>query len=155
MKQLFLISLISLNASAQPIVLHTKAKPQKEQIQTAQTEIDDDDVDGEVILANFSNMLVALGTFTTDPKNPAVAGPALLQAFGNVINIIVQACKGIEIRGPVTEQQVEDWFMNLPEPVRIKIVQLLFEYASSIHMQRDCTQCKYEQEHEHRCINCR
>jgi hypothetical protein len=135
MKQLFLLILVSLTASADPIILHTKAKPEKAQTQVAQTEVEDDDVDGEVILANFSNMLVALGTLTTDPKNPAVAGPALFQALGNVINIIVQACKGIEIRGPVTQQQVQDWFMNLPESVKVRIFQLLIEYASRVRAQ--------------------
>ncbi len=138
MKLYLLLSLITAAAIAIPPTTPYRKKPKPQEkpvvVQAHDEEEDDDDYDEDeaVILTNFGGMLAALGTFTTDPHNPAVAGPALFQAAANVVNIIVQAFKGIEIRGQVTHKQVEDWFNNLPDSTKIEMIRLLTAYAQTL-----------------------
>jgi|GEM_PF-3747933 hypothetical protein len=139
MKLYFLLSLLTATALAIPPVSPHRKKPKPQEKPVAvQEQADDededynDDEDEKVILANFGGMLTALGTFTTAPHDPAVAGPALFQAAANVVNIIVQAFKGIEIRGPVTHKQIEEWFNNLPDSTKIEMIRLLTAYAQAL-----------------------
>lgn len=131
MKQLFLLLFVPciIHCSVTPSASPVSSTGSLQDIPSAPSPnlSDDEDEDGKVILANFTQMLAALGIFTTDPYNPAVAGPALFQAATNVVNIIVQAFKGVEIRGTVTPEQIENWFNSLPEPTKTEIHRLFHE----------------------------
>ncbi len=129
MKQLLLLSLLGLIASAQPIVIHTKKKPAP--VQPTQ---DDDDEDEKVVLANIANMAHSIGMLSTDPKNPAVAGPAIASFGLSVINIIVQMFKSVDIRGStITHDQIIRWFNNLPEENKLQLAKILLNYSTLRH----------------------
>ena len=156
MKHLFLLTLIGLTASAQPIVLHTKAKPQKDQAQEIEEE--DDDEDGKIVLANVANMLGCIGMLSTDPYNPAVAGPSLAQIGVSFINIITQIFKSHGFDDELTRGRIETWFMELPNQTKMEIINLFIQYANqvrSLHYcpQCDCDECSMARNIE--CFNCR
>jgi hypothetical protein len=136
MKQLFLLSLISLSVSAQPIRLHLKSKPENPQ-SAAQAAIDDDDLDGQIVLANVANMLGTIGMISTDPHNPAVLGPGLAQIGISFINIVTQMFKAYGFDEEMTRARVEVWFMNLPDETKLEIISLLLDYAHQIRALRD------------------
>lgn len=95
---------------------------------------DDEDEDEKVVLANIGNMLQSIGILSTDPANPAVAGPAIASFGMSFINILVQMFKGIDIRGGhITHEQIEQCFNNLPEKTKVKLVTLLILYAQEFH----------------------
>jgi hypothetical protein len=166
MKQLLIISLFSIAASAQPIVLHTKAKPPKQEpiqsaVQTAAVE-DDDDVDGQVVLANVANMLGCIGMLSTDPYNPAIAGPSLAQIGVSFINIITQIFKSHGFDDELTRARLETWFMQLPDQTKKELISLFIQYAQHVRSQQyaqcecdcGCAQCSCAHEPA-KVYNCR
>ena len=77
-------------------------------------------------------MLQSIGMLSTDPTNPAIAGPAIVSFGASVVNIIVQMFKSIDIRGgKITHEQIEQWFRNLPEKTKIELITLLIAFADT------------------------
>lgn len=114
--------------------LELRKKPKPAPVVVEEDDDDDDDEDEKVVLANIGNMLQSIGTLSTDPANPAVAGPAIASFGMSFVNILVQMFKGIDIRGgQITHEQIEQWFKNLPESTQQKLVTLLIIYAQEIH----------------------
>ena len=158
MKQLFLLILISCSISANPIVLHTKAKPPKENPQTqssATAEIDDDDTDGKVVLANVANMLGCIGMLSTDPYNPAVAGPSLAQIGVSFINIITQIFKSHGFNEELTRAHIQTWFMELSDDQKTELINVFIQYADHIRSQDYCPNCECEWCTSYRLVECR
>lgn len=161
MKQIFLLTLVSITLSAhQPIVLHTKAKPQKEQHAPAAAQaVDDDDIDGQVVLANIANMLGCIGMLSTDPYNPAVAGPSIAQIGVSFINILTQVFKSNGLETELTRTQIENWFENLSNETKIELIDLLLRYAHTIRNQQYCPNCECDicrlHHHHEDCMHCR
>lgn len=144
MKQLFLLTLLSLTACAKPIVIRTKQKPQKEQTQAAQAAIEDDDVDGQVVLANVANMLGCIGMISTDPHNPAVLGPGLAQIGMSFINIVTQIFKSHGFEDEMTRARIETWFIQLPDESKREIISLFITYANQVRALHYCPNCECE-----------
>ncbi len=147
MKQLLLLSLITIGASAQPIRIHLKKPKPKPAPVVVEVEEEDDDVDGQVVLANVANMLGCIGMLSTDPHNPAIAGPAIAQIGISFINIVTQVFKnhGLDLDDQITRAHVQNWFINLPDQVKIEIINLFIEYSNNLrsHIQssQECPHC--------------
>lgn len=128
MKQnLFFAVLILLNSS---FTLYCASNPQPSQ--PATQHVQDDDEDGKVVLANVANILQGMGILSTDPYNPAVAGPAIAQIGISVVNVIIQAFKSMHIRGEITREQVEAYFQNFPDEIKMKLYAMLVAYADAM-----------------------
>lgn len=114
-----------------------RKKPKQEPVvQVAQPEDndydEDDDEDEQVVLANIGNMLQSIGMLSTDPTNPAIAGPAIVSFGASVVNIIVQMFKSIDIRrGEITHEQIEQWFNKLPEKTKIELITIMIAFAET------------------------
>ncbi|CAN5204017.1 hypothetical protein BH09DEP1_BH09DEP1_5700 [soil metagenome] len=92
----------------------------------------DNDQDGKVVAENMGVMLQALGTFASAPNNPVIAGAAALQALGAFIKILIQVFDFAPTRTHASQEEIKDWFMNLPKEKQIKVMQLMIAYAHLI-----------------------
>lgn len=117
-----------------PNTIYCTANSEKPSQPAAQQQ--DDDEDGKVIVANVANMLQGIGILSTDPYNPAVAGPVFVQIGMSFINILTQVFKGMHIRGDITHEQVEAYFKNLPEETKLELYAMLVAYADAMRMKR-------------------
>ena len=132
MKKFILLTLCSFpafgNNYVQTLELRVPAQQAKPQAQ-------DDDEDGQVVLANVANMLFNIGTISTDPHNLAVVGPSIASIGASFINIIAQVFKSMPHRGgaEITHEQVEDYFRNLPQETKEQLIALIVVYADLYH----------------------
>lgn len=137
---LFLIFSLSLFISTQAHGIEkTPSQP------SAQSE--SDDKDGQVVLANVANMLGCIGMLSTDPYNPAVAGPSLAQIGISFINIIVQIFKSQGIDEEMTRACIYQWLNQLEDDEKMRLIHAFTSYANHVRSQHYCPQCE--------CQNCR
>lgn len=88
------------------------------------------DRDSEVVAQSMGTMVQALATFSQNPNNPVVAGTCALQALGAFIRILIQIFDDFApTRSLKTQEEIENWFVNLPREKQIKIIQLIFAYT--------------------------
>ena len=79
----------------------------------------------------MGTLITALGTFSQNPNNPVIAGACALQALGAFIKMLIQIFDEVApTRNGHTEQEVEQWFINLPQEKRLKIIQLMIAYMN-------------------------
>lgn len=150
MKHLFfLIIFISSSVFANPIVPDNKTKP------AGALPAESDDTDGKVVLANVATMLGSIGMLSTDPYNPAVAGPSLAQIGMCFINIITQIFKSHGIDEDITRACIEQWFLELSESEKIEIIAAFTRYADHTRRQHYCPQCECEVCTADRLTSCR
>lgn len=96
---------------------------------------DDLDKDGQVVAESMGTMVQALATFSQNPNNPIVAGACALQALGAFIKMLIQVFDDFApTRSLKTQEEIENWFVNLPKEKQIKIMQLMLAY---VHTQRN------------------
>lgn len=101
----------------------------------------DDDIDGQVVLANVAIMLNSLGTISTDPHNPAVLGPNLAQIGIGFLNIITQIFKNIPLNDEITDQHMEEYFSCLSPETKNQLLSLLLP---SVNAYRKGTVCRLQ-----------
>lgn len=126
MKKFFYCTILLASIHAQE---KNTATGQTPAVSAQQNELDDDDIDGQVVLQNVASMLASLGTITTDPQNPVVLGPGLAQIGISFINIIAQIFKNMPEADEVTREHIALYFNNLPDQTKYELVQLVIEYA--------------------------
>ena len=153
MKHFLLLSLLAAT-TATPLSFRTGQQEKPKEKPAAHVE--DDDLDGQVVLANVANMLGCIGMLSTDPYNPAVAGPNLAQIGISFINIITQIFKAHGLDDEITRACVEHWFNALPEETKMDLIHLVLLYAEQIRHPY-CPQCECENclMHANECIGCR
>lgn len=89
----------------------------------------DDNKDAQVVTQSMGAMIQALGTFSQDPKNPVVAGACALQALGAFIKMIIQIFDDFALtRNLNTQEDIEQWFTNLPKEKQAQIIKLMFAW---------------------------
>lgn len=137
MKRLFLFTFLSICLSPS-IQAHDKA-PNTTQ---PSAQVESDDRDGQVVLANVANMLGCIGMLSTDPYNPAVAGPSLAQIGISFINIIVQIFKSQGIDEEMTRACIYQWISNLTDEERMDIIRIFTRYADHARSQHYCPECE-------------
>lgn len=136
MKQLFLFSAIFMC-----IILHAQSPnstlPKNQPPAQAKADIDDDR-DGQVVAESMGVMIQALATFSQNPHNPVVAGACALQALGAFIKMLIQIFDEIApTRNRLSEQEVAEWFMNLPKEKQIRIMQLVVVCAQKYKIAKE------------------
>lgn len=92
----------------------------------------DDNKDGQVIAESMGTMIQALGTFSQNPNNPVVAGACALQALGAFIKMLIQIFDEVApTRNLHSQEEIEQWFLGLPQEKQIQIMQLMIAYANA------------------------
>ena len=122
---LLIIALLNIQLEATPNLLLRKPVA----LQAPPSAAGHDDEDGTVILANMANMLCGLATVSINPHDPAVFGPGIAQIGISFINILAQVFKSMPMRGQITRHDIECYFKNLSDEVKIKLITLLLTYA--------------------------
>lgn len=95
----------------------------------------DDDLDGKVVAESMTTMVQALATFSQDPHNPIVAGTCALQALGAFIKMIIQIFdEFVPTRSLRTDQEIEQWYLNLPQEKQLHIMRLMLAYDKIVKL---------------------
>jgi hypothetical protein len=137
MKHLFFLFIfISNSVFANSIVPDNKTKP------ATTIPVESDETDGKVVLANVASMLGSIGMLSTDPYNPAVAGPSLAQIGMCFINIITQIFKSHGIDEEITRACIEQWFLALDDSEKTDILRAFTQYAAHVRRKHYCPQCE-------------
>lgn len=131
MKQLLsFIMIIGLFGTSDIIAKKRVKKPKpKPAVVVQESDEDDDDEDEKVVLASFGTMAQSIAQLSTDPTNPAVAGPAIASFIMSIANVVVQMCKNMptRYREDVLTQVLEDWFNNLSPEAQQDLVKTILK----------------------------
>lgn len=93
-------------------------------------QVDEIDKDQQVVTESMETMIQALGTFSQNPNNPVVAGVCALQALGAFIKMLIQIFDEFApTRAPYTQEEIEQWFIQLPKDKQLEIMQLMVAYT--------------------------
>lgn len=123
-----ILSIFLITSSALPST--TPQIPSCSQTQPQTLAKADDDKDGKVVAESMGTMVQALATFSQNPNNPVVAGTCALQALGAFIKMLIQIFDDFApTRSLKTQEEIENWFVNLPREKQIEIIQLMLAYA--------------------------
>lgn len=92
----------------------------------------DDNKDGQVVAESMGTIITALATFSQNPHNPVIAGACALQALGAFIKMLIQIFDEVSpTRTPRSEQEVAQWFINLPKEKQLQIILLTIAYIKA------------------------
>lgn len=90
------------------------------------------DKDTQVVAESMGAMVQALATFSQNPHNPVVAGTCALQALGAFIKMLIQIFDDFApTRSLRTDQEIEQWYLNLPKEKQLQIMQLMLAYEQA------------------------
>jgi hypothetical protein len=88
------------------------------------------EVDTQIVVSNVAGMLDGLAKIVPDPYNPVVVASSIAQIGISFAKIVGEMFKSLpDTRTSITEQQIQDFFIMLPQETQAQLISLVITYA--------------------------
>jgi len=112
----------------------TSSRPNKPQGSHAHQCREQEPSDAQVVLGNFTSMLVSFGTIVKEPHNPVAVAPGIIGMLSGMVNIIAHIMRNMPIdrSGPVTAADIIEYLSQQDPYFEQKLQQIVVQAAISL-----------------------